>query len=133
MTVTPPSPATAVTSTSPVLMPIEKVRLPVRSCMARAAAMARSASSSWADGTPNTAIRQSPMYLSTVPPWSATTVAMRRKAASTLPATASGSACSAMVVNPTTSANSTVASLRSSAGRMAATGAGRSPVRVVPQ
>src|SRR4051794_24699887 len=98
--------------------------------MARAAAMARSASSSWADGgggggglggrggadwsggaawgggggPPTPAMRQSPMYLSTVPPWSATMAAMRRKATSTLPATASGSASSAIVVNPTTSA-----------------------------
>ena len=61
--------------TSPLLMPMEKARSPPSSRMARPAATARSASSSWAVGTPKTAMSESPMYLSTVPPWSATTSA----------------------------------------------------------
>ena len=68
MTVEPTSPPSAVTMTSPVFTPIEKARSPPSSRMARAAATARSASSSSATGTPNTAMRASPRYLSTVPP-----------------------------------------------------------------
>src|SRR4051812_38528589 len=58
-------------------------------------------------------MRASPRYLSTVPPWLSTTSAMRRKAASTVRATASGSVFSDSDVKPTTSANRIVASLRS--------------------
>src|SRR5581483_613086 len=113
ITVTSPSRPTAVAMTSPLLMPMENARSPPSSRMARAAATARSASSSWATGTPNTAMSASPRYLSTVPPWFSTTSAMRRKAASTVRATASGSVFSDSDVKPTTSANRIVASLRS--------------------
>ncbi len=37
--------------------------------MSAAARTARSASSSWTCGTPNTAMTASPMNFSTVPPW----------------------------------------------------------------
>ena len=40
----------------------------IAACIARPARTARSGSSSWATGAPNTAITLSPMYLSTVPP-----------------------------------------------------------------
>ena len=60
--------------TSPELIPMEKARSPPRARTARPAATALSASSSWATGTPKTAIIESPMYLSTVPPCSVTTV-----------------------------------------------------------
>src|SRR5207244_8696781 len=58
---------------------------------------------------------------------------MRRKAASTVRATASGSVLSARDVKPTTSAKSTVASLRSPADGAARVGATPSPLRAVPQ
>ena len=67
MTVTDPPPI-AITITSPVLTPIEKPSPMSATWIASAAATARSASSSWERGTPNTAITESPMYLSTVPP-----------------------------------------------------------------
>src|SRR5207302_502735 len=81
---------------------------------------------------PKTAMSESPMYLSTVPPCSATTSAMRRKAASTVRATASGSVFSAIDVNPTTSANSTVANLRSPAAPAVGAGAGAASPRAEP-
>src|SRR5436309_2856276 len=58
---------------------------------------------------------------------------MRRKAASTVRATASGSVFSASVVKPTTSAKSTVASFRSPAEGAARVGAPTSPLTGVPQ
>src|SRR5438874_8745323 len=58
---------------------------------------------------------------------------MRRKAASTVRATASGSVFSASVVKPTTSAKSTVASLRSPADGAARVGAPASPLSEAPQ
>src|SRR5437773_3674633 len=59
---------------------------------------------------------------------------MRRKAASTVRATASGSVFSARDVNPTTSAKSTVASLRSPAEGAASPGAAAaSPLKREPQ
>ena len=105
---------TAVAITSPEFTPIEKARSPPRPLMASAAATARSASSSCETGTPKTAITESPMNLSTVPPWAATISPSCRKAVSTSWATTSGSVRSASEVKPTTSAKSTVASLRSS-------------------
>ena len=88
------SPGMAVASTSPLLTPMRSRRSPL-SRIARAAATARSASSSWAAGTPKTAMRASPRYLSTVPPCSVTMPPRRSMAAPTVVATASGSACSA--------------------------------------
>ena len=70
------------------------------------------------------------MYLSTVPPWSATISPNSRKAASTSRATTSGSVRSASDVKPTTSANRTVASLRSSTA--VAVGDGAAPPRSAP-
>ena len=114
MTVIPPPAPTAFAITSPEFTPMEKTRSPPRCRMAMAAATALSASSSWARGTPNTAMTESPMYLSTVPPCWATMAPSSRKAVSTSRATTSGSVRSAREVKPTTSAKRTVASLRSS-------------------
>src|SRR5438034_866905 len=58
---------------------------------------------------------------------------MRRKAVSTVRATASGSVFSASVVKPTTSAKSTVASLRSPAEGAARVGLTASPLSGAPQ
>ena len=75
------------------------------------------------------------MYLSMVPPCSVTTAPSSRKAASTMRATISGSVRSAREVNPTTSANNTVASLRSWRGvaSLDATGASINTAPHCPQ
>ena len=114
---------------------MENCSSPPRSRMARAVATARSASFSCAWGTPKSAMRQSPMYLSTVPPCSTTTSAMRRKARSTVRATTSGSVFSDMAVNPTTSAKRTVTSLRSppGSGVESVTGSGSAAWSAEPQ
>ena len=126
ITVMSPSRPTDVTITGPLFTPMDKARSPPSWRMLNAAVTARSASSSCAWGTPKTAMSESPVYLSTIPPCSSTSSAMRRKAASTRARHRLGSLRSANDVNPTTSANSTVASLRSSAAGRAgsvATGA----------
>ncbi len=110
--------------TSPVLMPIRsfrdrprratssRSRAPTSSRISTAARTARSASSSWALGIPKTAITASPMNFSTVPPWKVITRSARRKAVSISSRSGSGSRCSPSSVDPTTSAKSTVTSLR---------------------
>ena len=70
----------------------------IASCIASAARTARSASSSWATGAPNSAITLSPMYLSTVPSKRRTSSPRRRSARSTIDFTASGSIRSATAV-----------------------------------
>ena len=69
--------APIVTATSPVTMPTRMARsgiarsepiASIRATSSRPARTARSASSSWAVGTPQTAITASPMNFSTVPP-----------------------------------------------------------------
>ena len=101
----------------------------VRAWIANAARTARSASSSWATGAPNTPIAASPMNLSSAPPnrsissfaiaWNG--ISVRR--------TSSGSAWSERDVNPARSANRIETTRRSS------TGASSGPVscRGVPQ
>jgi hypothetical protein len=68
-------------TTSPVLTPIRASTSSSGSAarISAAARTARSASSSCATGTPNTAITASPMNFSTVPPWRSTTAFMRPK------------------------------------------------------
>jgi hypothetical protein len=73
------SPATMPWLVAPSVTAASPVRTPARACMpgprvriastrSRPARTARSASSSWAVGTPQTAITASPMNFSTVPP-----------------------------------------------------------------
>ncbi len=68
---------------------------------------ARSASSSWATGAPNRATIASPSILSTRPPKALDVGDEALEAGSTRRLTCSGSRCSANVVKPTRSANST--------------------------
>ena len=77
------------TTTSPVFTPTRIAMLEAelarrdlverreRAVISPAARTARSASSSWSTGTPNTATTASPMNFSTVPPWRSITVAHR--------------------------------------------------------
>lgn len=75
------------TRTSPVLSPIRHcigigepaARAPRRSTISAAALQARSASSSWATGRPNTAFTASPTNFSTRPPWRSTVARIASK------------------------------------------------------
>ena len=82
-------------------------------CISIPAFTARSASSSCARGTPNTARIASPMNFSSRPSCRVTSSARRSNARPTTACTTSGSSCSASAVEPTRSANSAVANLRS--------------------
>jgi hypothetical protein len=75
---------------------------------------ARSASSSCAAGTPNTAITASPMNFSTVPPSRSTISRIRSKYRASSARNASGSVDSPSAVDPVTSQNSTVTVVRCS-------------------
>ena len=79
-----------------------------------AARHARSASSSCATGTPNTAITASPMNFSTVPPCDSTIPRIRSKYRASSARNASGSVDSPSAVDPVTSQNSTVTVFRCS-------------------
>ena len=79
-----------------------------------AARHARSASSSCATGTPNTAITASPMNFSTVPPCDSTIPLIRSKYRASSARNASGSVDSPSAVEPVTSQNSTVTVFRCS-------------------
>ncbi len=100
--------------TSPVMTPMRPSRPSAGSAsrISAAARTARSASSSCSSGTPNTAITASPMNFSTVPPWCSTITFMRSKYAASTARCRSGSSCSPSAVEPTTSQNSTVTTLR---------------------
>ena len=111
---------TVPTSTSPVLMPTRmrtgtppSAAMPAMVCCMRSPARtARSASSSWATGAPNSATMASPTTLSTRPPKSSMSSARRSKHRSTRAFTCSGSSSSERAVNPTRSAKRTVAMRR---------------------
>ena len=79
--------------------------------IASPASTARSASSSNAFGAPNTASRLSPAYCKTRPRWASTWAVKRASAPSITAFRSSASRCWLMAVEPTMSANSTVASL----------------------
>jgi len=98
-------------STSPVLTPIRPSTPSSGSALriSTAARQARSASSSCAAGTPNTAITASPMNFSTEPPCDSTIPLIRSKYRAS---TASGSTDSPSAVEPTTPQKSTVTTLR---------------------
>ncbi len=103
-------------TTSPVFTPI-RPRIPSSGSASRistAARQARSASSSCATGTPNTAITASPMNFSTVPPCDSTIAFIRSKYRASSARSASGSVDSPSAVDPVTSQNSTVTVLRCS-------------------
>ena len=105
-----PSPVT----TSPVLTPI---RMPspsgtAASRISTAACTARKASSSWAAGTPKTAITASPTNFSTVPPARSTGVRMASNQRVITARRASGSSRSPSSVEPATSQKSTVTVFR---------------------
>jgi len=101
-------------STSPVLTPIRPSTPSSGSALriSTAARQARSASSSCAAGTPNTAITASPMNFSTEPPCDSTIPLIRSKYRASTACNASGSTDSPNAVDPTTSQNSTVTTLR---------------------
>ncbi len=111
--------ASASTTTSPVFTPIRSASdgssSGRRSRIASAAWSARSAWSSSAAGAPNAAITASPANFSTVPPTRSTSSAIAAKNRSSRTRTDSGSA-SPIVVEPTRSAKSTVATFRSTGG-----------------
>ena len=101
-------------TTSPVLTPILP-SIPSPGSAARissAARTARSASSSRTIGTPKRAITASPMNFSTVPPCRSTIVFISPKYLASTLRSASGSTDSPSAVEPTTSQNSTVTTLR---------------------
>jgi hypothetical protein len=115
--------ASSETSASPVLTPIRtsSARLgsasfssAIASWIAIAARTARSASSSWATGAPNTPTTASPMNFSTVPPWRSSSWRSLAWNVPRIARTSSGSSRSARPVEPTRSANTTVTTLRSS-------------------
>ncbi len=81
-----------------------------------AARTARSGSSSWAAGTPNTPSTASPMNFSTTPPCASICLRARVKYADSIRSMSSGSADSDVAVKPTRSQNSAVTTLRSSGG-----------------
>ena len=91
----------------------------MRSCILSAARTARIASSSWAVGTPKTAMTASPMNFSTVPPSRVISSLMAAKNSVICVRTSSGCMSSARRVELTTSANSTVTSLSISSGASA--------------
>jgi hypothetical protein len=76
--------------------------------------MARSGSSSWATGAPNSARMPSPARSLMVPPNSSTARTMRAMASPTMSFASSGSSVSPSAVDPTRSANSAVTAFRSS-------------------
>ncbi|TML64184.1 MAG: hypothetical protein E6G17_03315 [Actinobacteria bacterium] len=82
--------------------------------MRSAARRARDGSSSCATGTPKAATTASPMNFSTVPPSASISSRMASKYALMSALKRSGSRRSPMLVEPATSAKSTVTSLRSS-------------------
>ncbi len=116
------SPAT----TSPVVMPVRvsictpcavassALRVASDSRICTAARTARSASSSCSTGMPKTAMTASPMNFSTVPPCRSITSFMAAKYRLMRPRTASGSRRSPMAVDPVTSLNRIVTTLRAS-------------------
>ena len=115
-----PSGPTGAKMTSPVLIPALTQSPPksaasssARRWISRAARTARSASSSWAIGAPNTAISASPMTLSTMPPNRSTTSPISFMQPSTIERISSGSVRSESEVNPDRSANRTVTQRRS--------------------
>ena len=79
--------------------------------MSFAALTARSASSSWASGMPNTATIASPMNFSIVPPWLSMTLRISRKYSAMRSRTLSASIRSPSSVDPDTSQNNRVTSL----------------------
>ncbi len=92
--------------------------------MARAARRARAGSSSWAIGTPKTAMTASPMNFSTVPPRASISSRAMAKYSPIRSRTTSASSDSARPVEPVMSANRRVTSFRSSpAGAAASIGA----------
>ena len=116
-----PSPASgrvsSAISASPVVMPMRTSTSPSSASASRiasAARTARSGSSSCTTGAPNTAITASPMNFSTVPPRRSSSTRRRACSGWRKRRTSSGSIRSARAVNPTTSANSTDTTLRSS-------------------
>ena len=116
-----PSGPTGPKITSPVFMPTRRQRpqkssalSTARPCISSAARTARVGSSSCATGAPKTAIRASPITLSTLPPKFSTTSPISCMQRSTIKRTSSGSVRSDNSVKPDRSANSTVAQRRSS-------------------
>ena len=83
--------------------------------MSSAARTARSASSSWSRGTPNTAITASPMNFSTTPPWRCTAACIASKYRAMTRRNSSGSSRSPRPVKPATSVNTTVTTFRAPA------------------
>ncbi len=110
----------SVTAASPLNTPARAwtsgPRARTASTSSRAARTARSGSSSRATGAPQTAMTASPMNFSTVPPYRPMTVRASSKYSERSSRTASASRPSAIVVNPTRSANSTVTKRRSATG-----------------
>ncbi len=109
--------AFSVTAASPVRTPARAWRSGWRALTASTssspARTARSASSSWAIGVPQTAMTASPMNFSTIPPCASTIRVAVSKYVLRSSRTASGSRSSAMVVKPTRSVKSTVTRRRS--------------------
>src|SRR5438132_4487034 len=81
--------------------------------MHKAACTARRGLSSWVRGAPSRAMTPSPVYWLIVPSKRCTSAVMPSKQRLIMSCTTSGSSCSASVVKPATSANSTVTCLRS--------------------
>ncbi len=114
------------TRTSPVFTPIRDAsRTPKSrsrslfsvsrlSRMPSAARTALSASSSWRDGIPNTAMTASPMNFSTVPPWSSISARIASKYLAMTFRRDSGSSCSPSCVDPVTSQKRIVTVFRTS-------------------
>ena len=93
--------------------PISSATAGNRSRISAAARTARNASSSCTRGIPNTAITASPMNFSTVPPWRSIIARISSKYRLITASSASGSSSSPSAVEPVTSQNSTVTTLRS--------------------
>ena len=107
-------------STGPVFTPVRNRRATPTSCasagnrsrISAAARTARRASSSWTLGIPNTAITASPMNFSTVPPWRSMIARISEKYRFITPRRTSGSSSSPSAVEPVTSQNTAVTTLR---------------------
>src|SRR5262249_25596770 len=97
-----------------------------------AACSARSAWSSSAAGAPNAAIAASPTNFSTVPPAASISAAARSKKRSWSRRIRSGSSLEPRAVEPTRSANRTVATFRSSASSIARIVTAALALRAVP-
>ncbi len=82
--------------------------------MSAAARTARSASSSWSCGIPNTAMTASPMNFSTVPPWRSIAARIVSKYLVITLRSGSGSRPSPIAVDPVTSQNTIETVLRTS-------------------